>query len=268
MQPNGRPPIHCLAYGEMGTRKSSFAATWPKPVWIALFDPPDKAMPYLREGTVQHEQTDWHKQQNIEMCRVIDPKSGDLLYQVEYFGDSNPEPEDPRNYDWGYRRFRRRVGSLDMEARRGDWATVVLDSLTFCQYSYLRYSEKALNPTYKDGRLHYGDMKREVVNQLLCRFVWLPCNVVVIAHVSTKKDTDTIEWGGFEVRGANAVGTLVGELPAGYGEVYRFKAIGASPTVKYELQTRTDNQWYAGSQIRCPNPCEPVYESLWQSTNQ
>lgn len=44
--------VHCLVYGDSGAGKSTFAATFPKPMLVFLFDPPDKARPYLRQGSV------------------------------------------------------------------------------------------------------------------------------------------------------------------------------------------------------------------------
>lgn len=42
--------LHALVYGEAGTGKSSFAATWPKPILVLFFDPVGKDMPYIQVG--------------------------------------------------------------------------------------------------------------------------------------------------------------------------------------------------------------------------
>jgi hypothetical protein len=42
--------LHCLVYGEPGSGKTTFAATWPKPLLILFFDPIGKDLPYLELG--------------------------------------------------------------------------------------------------------------------------------------------------------------------------------------------------------------------------
>lgn len=42
-----RMPVHCMTYGDSGTGKSTFAATWPKPMLVWCFDPFGKDIPYL-----------------------------------------------------------------------------------------------------------------------------------------------------------------------------------------------------------------------------
>src|SRR5579872_1605977 len=48
-----RPAIHCVVYGESGARKSSFVATFPKPMLVLGFDPYGKMTPYQRGGIVE-----------------------------------------------------------------------------------------------------------------------------------------------------------------------------------------------------------------------
>lgn len=50
---NGQTPytsLHVLLYGDYGSGKSTFAATWPKPMLVLCFDPPGKDLPYLNWG--------------------------------------------------------------------------------------------------------------------------------------------------------------------------------------------------------------------------
>jgi hypothetical protein len=39
-----------LVYGEPGSGKTTFAATWPKPLLVIFFDPIGKDLPYLELG--------------------------------------------------------------------------------------------------------------------------------------------------------------------------------------------------------------------------
>lgn len=241
-------PIHVLNYGESGTRKSSFAATFPTPRLVLAFDPSDKMTPFFRAGERQEvvKGDDFYDRLQLTATDVFD-KDGTLLTRVEQFDD--PEPESPT----GYKRFQERVRSLHSETW---WNTIILDSLTMCQYAYLRYQMFTLNPDYKDPRLWYGHLKTEMTCQLLARMVYLPQNVVVIAHVGDKKD----EFSEGLLRGAAAVGSLMGDLPAGYGEVYRAEV---TKDKRYIMNTRATSLWYAASQIQAPNPCEMEYSKLW-----
>jgi hypothetical protein len=42
--------LHCLVYGEPGSGKTTFAATWPKPLLVLFWDPIGKDLPYLELG--------------------------------------------------------------------------------------------------------------------------------------------------------------------------------------------------------------------------
>jgi hypothetical protein len=44
-----RPPLHAIVMGQYGSGKSTFAATWPKPMEVCMFDPRGKELPYLKE---------------------------------------------------------------------------------------------------------------------------------------------------------------------------------------------------------------------------
>lgn len=43
-------PLHCLVYGDFGSMKSTFAATFPKPMLVLSFDNLGKEGPYTRKG--------------------------------------------------------------------------------------------------------------------------------------------------------------------------------------------------------------------------
>jgi len=43
-------PLHCLIYGDSGAGKSLFAASFPKPMLVLMWDGYDNAIPYLEQG--------------------------------------------------------------------------------------------------------------------------------------------------------------------------------------------------------------------------
>jgi len=47
-----RPIIHAICYGDPGTGKTTFAATWPCPMLVFAFDNVGKERPYLNQGQV------------------------------------------------------------------------------------------------------------------------------------------------------------------------------------------------------------------------
>jgi len=56
--PKTRPPVHAIIYGHPGTKKSTFAATFPTPTYVAAFDAYGKDMPYTRLGEVEEDESD------------------------------------------------------------------------------------------------------------------------------------------------------------------------------------------------------------------
>lgn len=61
------PPIHVLVYGDFGSGKSTFAATFPKPQLIFCFDAYGKEMPYLKGGEV----SDLFSDEFADFARVV-----------------------------------------------------------------------------------------------------------------------------------------------------------------------------------------------------
>lgn len=45
-----KPPIHTLVYSDSGGGKSTFLATYPKPMVVFFWDPPGKDIPYIKKG--------------------------------------------------------------------------------------------------------------------------------------------------------------------------------------------------------------------------
>lgn len=252
---NGKPITHTLVYGPTGSRKTTFLTTYPKPILCLAFDPYDKFSPFLKLGQAnQYHDGGFFDNTGIEVSHVYDAH-GIIQAQVEFYAD--PDPDQPQ----AYQKFLQRAPFLAQEAKQ--WGTIAVDSLTFYQYAYLRYDEKVMNPGYRDPRLWYGDLKREMVSQFLARFAWLPTNVVIIAHESEKEDKDEFATG--VLRGVNVVGTLMKELPSGYGECYHAGVVVDAKTKeqRFMLQTQNNNLWSAASQIGAPNPCDMDYEKLW-----
>lgn len=261
------PSVHVLNYGESGSGKSTFLATFPKPMLVMGFDPYDKMAPYTRCGkTIQlgsQPDIDFYAQLGIEAKDVVDPATGDLLVRIEHYVD--PDPVNPSAFD----AFERRMVSFAAEAPQ--WATVGLDSLTFLmRASMVRAQFNKPMKLYAPGtdtRQWYGIVKFDIESVLMSRAPWWATNVVICCH--TKEDKDEFAEG--ILRGIRAPGTLSKDGPAGFGETYRSyvskdKAKDGKVERKFMVQTRSDGLWFANSVVcQAPDPCEAHYEKLWSN---
>ena len=240
-----RQPIHCVVYGDSGAGKSTFAATFPKPMLVLLFDPPDKATPYFRRGAVQSHE--WGAEVIYADRRTI---------RVEYYHDRSIGKAAPKPS--AYRRFRERVDDLFTEYR--EWKTIVIDSLTFMELAARKNEQYVLNPTSRDPRQWYAGSTETLEEMLLMVFSNLSTNVVCCAHIDEKRD----EVHGNMIYNPALPGRLSRRLPAGYGELYRaYVARDDEENLVHRLQTRATDEYNASSQIQAPDPCVPLYQSLW-----
>jgi hypothetical protein len=248
-----RPSIKALVYGDAGSGKTSFAATWPRPILVLAWDPIGKEMPFYKRGAVQPMTHMEIGTATIPVRQVLD-KNGNVVVQVEHYIDKNPrQPE-------GYSKFMSRWNTL--EAEYDQWATIVIDSVTFMELMARKEHQYRLNPTARDPRQWFGGSTDLLEENLMIQVGALPMNCVVTAHVDEDKD----EVNGFFVRNPKAPGRLgKGKgLAAAAVEVYRsFVGRDADGNNQYLLQTQTDTIFNCATRIGAPNPCAPMYKALW-----
>jgi hypothetical protein len=224
-----------------------------------MFDATAKALPYLRGLELEHGETQWDPGGHLPPIRHTDCyyPSGDFWGRVEYYEELDAD------YPLCYETFSRyRAPYLRDDLIESYLGFVpyflIIDSLTTMQLSSLRFQE-GMNAQYKDPRLWFGDMKRDMIREAMVRFAYARYNVALIAHEEKSKD----EFGGGIVRGISAVGKLGSELPAQYSEVYRHYAKRTSGREEYFLQTHHDGTYPARTAIGAPNPCEPHFTKIW-----
>jgi len=245
-----------LCHGDPGSRKTTFAATFPKPLIVFYFDQVGMDLPYLRVG----HPTDLVPYPGHDFAyRDVLDDDGELLIRVQYFADM--DPTNPR----GFKAFLKRL--QDFYHEYTDWRTAVLDSVTMFELA-ARYNEKYfLNPKTKDPRQWWAGSTDAVEQALMSSFGALPINVVVVAHSSEDKD----EVNGTFVRTIRAPGRMSKGAAAGYSEVYRAyvpRERGPQGEALYYLQTQPDGLYIAKTAINAPNPSWGHYDALWTNDDQ
>src|SRR5262245_14419801 len=260
------PYSHWLVYGESGTEKSTFLATFPTPILVFCFDPHGKDAPYLRRGVPGPLQQGAYPYRDVTHRRT-----GDLLIRLEYFHDLMiPTEFSPveKGKDAGkaravlaaadrpqaYANFLRRIATRPHDE---GWATIGLDSVTYVEMAARGWAQHVLNPTTSDPRQWWNEATDRLEDVLLKYVAGLPLNVVVLAHVDEAKDEEH----GLFIRNPRCPGRLRKLSGSGYAEFYR--AYTNKATGEHVLQTRSDATWNAASQIPAPNPCPPHYHALW-----
>ena len=112
-------------------------------------------------------------------------------------------------------------------------------------------SKQGQQPTPAD----YGVLKREFA-KLIPGILSLPCNVIMLGHISTERDDTT----GEIIRGTMLDGSFGKELPIYFKEVWTTKVDDKG---QYWAQTKTDTKFTCRSQIPgLPNPLKLTYEEL------
>lgn len=246
-----RHPLHCLTYGDVGSRKTTFACTWPKPMLVFFFDAYGKDGPYLK----------WARTNNAEVRELVDQwgtpikilDAGAAGYiQIEYYSDISPEAQAWPRFEW----------RMKERAFFGEgWATLSIDSVTFMELCARMHARHVVNPATKEPRQWFGYSTDALEYALLVQLQAFPGNVIVLAHIDNNKD----EMLGTFIRQVAAPGRLTArnELAAGYAEIYKtFRTVDAGEE-RFLLQTRSDQLFFAASQIEAPNPSWQDYEQLW-----
>lgn len=254
-----------LIYGNPGTKKSFFGAGFPKPMKLFCFDPPAKALAYLQQGFatgIERDDAGNMRQYVYESVETRKRAGAEgLLIEISYFHDPIPSLLGKSKHLSGYERFQAELAQHTNEGWAG-WASTLLDSYTFCELSAVRLEQYKMNPSAKDARQWYGGAKGHIQRDIMSTLIWAPCHVCVIAHV----DPQRIDLQEKQKWGISAVGTLRGDLPGAFPEVYLMYEERREKQLFNWLMTESDGAYIAQTHIQAPNPCEPRWEALW--TNQ
>lgn len=254
-----RSPVHCICYGDPGARKSTFASTFPKPMLVKQFDANGKEFPYRRWGRLHPSgratETEGVTEQGVRYLDIVAPN--DEWIRVEFFNDLSPSGDAWKQIEW------------DMKERyffTHNWATLVIDSVTFLNLLAFYNAKFNVNPNSKEPRQWHSWATDALEHMLLVQLQNFPNNLVVLAHIDHEKDEVMQTF----VRQISAPGRLKNrnELCAGFAEFYRAYAV-AEPSwpdgMAYLLQTKKDGNFNCASQIEAPNPCIQEYAAIWEN---
>jgi hypothetical protein len=263
-EPQTRPPVFVVAYGDPGTEKSTLFASAPKPMLLLSADPWNKTAPYQRRGDLDPQVYEGAQGQPVRLVKSKrDPEA--TLVQIELYLET--DPDNPT----AWLALKDRMASVRAEVFEGRWASLVLESVTLVEIVCRNYHRNhPLSPlkNTREPRQIFGactdDLERLLVMQLAS--LSSMCNVFVAAHVDTDKD----EVAGKFVHTPSLPGRLRNrkQLASVCSEVYHSYAVHDSKTgvVTNWLQTHTDERFHATSSfLRAPNPCKPDFEALWQN---
>ncbi len=248
------PPIHVLIAGDSGAGKTRMAATFPKPMIVYFFDGFGNDQPYLDQGELAPLKYARYGDQYADtpIREVLDKEKGELLIQIRYYNDADPEKPD------AFERFLIGLNNLDPSA----WATIALDSFTYAEMS-ARWFETFVNYPEAKGQAKqqwWGESANSMERIICGRFRGFLCNTAVTAHINMK--TENVR--GEKVWGVQAPGRLSTSLPGAFSEVYCLHVqTDQEGKSKRVLQTQKDEQYFAKTHINAPNLCKPSYEALW-----
>lgn len=253
--------LHVLLMGRPGSGKSTFAATFPKPMLVFGFDPGGKEDPYLERGAAGPVQAAKIAGVEYYFRDVASKKDkSKLVVRYEYWGESNPLQ--PTRYP----AFMARTMRLEEEIREMRWATIVLDSATYFELAARSYSECGINKGVADGRQHYAFSAHACEQYLMMRVPnLLLANTVTICHVDDQQDF-TGE-GGVTIRKMAALpGKLPNRIAGGYGECwYIYQPRSGHPERLLQTDERDGNKFDCKSLKKFGDPCPAHYELLWKT---
>ncbi len=228
--------LKILVYGNAGSGKTCFAAGMPYPILYLDFDAKvDSAAMFYKQDKLRLENIDVR---NLSRNLVTNP-----IEQMEKIIREELIPQQKN----GETKFK----------------TLVIDSLTTFSSAVLNHIVQT-NPGVnrvksaqgaQPGMQDYGILRREF-QRLIPNLLGLPCNVVMLGHISTDKDEHT----GQIVRGPLMDGSFAQQLPIYFKEVHRSYRDDKG---QHWAQTQSDSQYQCRSQIPgLPNPLKLSYAEL------
>jgi Neuraminidase (sialidase) len=228
--------LKILLYGLSGSGKTVFASSLPTPILFLDFDGKvDSAAMFHRN--------DPERLKSIDVRVLAQNLVQSPIAELEKIISSELIPA-------------QKTGKLQFK-------TLVLDSITTFSSQTLKYIVDS-NPGIKrvltkqgqqPGMQDFGILKREF-GRLIPGLITMPCNVIMLGHISTEKDDVT----GEIIRGPSMDGSFAKDLPIYFKEVWRSYVDDKG---KHWAQTKSDARYSCRSQITgISNPMPLEYFEL------
>ena len=234
MQVEGNLKI--LLYGMSGSGKSCFASSLPTPMLFLDFD--GKA-----DSAALFHKNDPERLKQIDVRQLAQNFSQSPIAELEKIISTELIPQE-------------KSGKMNFK-------TLVLDSITTFSSATLKHIVDS-NPGIKrvvtkqvqqPGMQDFGILKREF-SKLIPNILALPCNVVMLGHISTEKD----DISGEIIRGPAMDGSFAKDLPIYFKEVWRSYV---DDKYTHWAQTKSDARYACRTQIPgSPNPMRLSYSEV------
>lgn len=228
--------LKILLYGLSGSGKTCFATSLPYPILMLDFD--GKA-----DSAALFHKTDRERLSGIDVRNLAQNFAHSPLTELESIISKELIPQE-------------KAGEMKFK-------TLILDSITTFSAQTLKYivdSNPGINRVStkqgkQPGMQDYGILKREF-QKLIPNLLALPCNVIMLGHISTEKD----DMSGEIIRGPAMDGSFARDLPIYFKEVWRSFADDKGG---HWAQTKSDSKYSCRSQLPgLPNPLSLSYASL------
>jgi hypothetical protein len=222
-----------LVYGDSGSGKTIFAASFPGPIEYWDFDHKiSSAAHYYKKDAAKLEGIDVHQFANL--------------------------PREKRIPAWEVR------NNLIADCVRNNkplpFKTLVVDSLTtftaMIMDDYIVRSQRGIKRAHPEiPAMQDYQMLDKHLSLIVPSLLSLDCNVVMLGHLKTDKDEST----GAIIRQPLMAGAFAGKLPIYFEEVYVSKV---STEGKYVLQTQSDSMYKCRTQRNLPKEIATAFESV------
>lgn len=214
--------LKILLYGLSGSGKTCFATSLPTPILLLDFD--GKA-----DSAAMFHRNDAERLKQIDVRNLAYNFAQSPISELEKIISIELIPQ-------------QRAGTMK-------YKTIILDSITTFSSQTLKYIVDS-NPGIKrvltkqgqqPGMQDFGILKREFA-RIIPGILSLPCNIVMLGHISTEKDDVT----GEIIRGPSMDGSFAKDLPIYFKEVWRSYVDDKG---KHWAQTKSDARYACRTQL-------------------